>query len=215
MASGAAAVDWLCNPDAKVSCHYLIDVDGSIVQMVDENDRAWHAGVSSWHDEIDLNSASIGIEIQNAGHAAGCPAFPLQQMLRVAALCRDIMARNGFGAAQVVAHSDIAPGRKIDPGEAFDWDWLYGQGVGLGARVHSVPAATALKLGDTGFLVEKLQKDFAAFGYGINLTSQFDDRTRLVVEAFQRRFRRNRVDGVADPETIQVLQRLLASQPLV
>jgi N-acetylmuramoyl-L-alanine amidase len=214
MTSGRAAVDWLCNPASKVSCHYLVDDDGTIVQMVDETLRAWHAGVSSWRGEIDINSISIGIEIQNHGHSAGCPTFPAVQMHRVAALCSEIMARYGFGFDQVVAHSDIAPGRKVDPGEAFDWEWLHSQGVGQCVVVQAT-ASEMLRKGDNGKAVAALQRDLAAYGYGIEATGQFDDRTRIVVEAFQRRFRRSRVDGIADAQTQGILQRLLAVTPLV
>jgi N-acetylmuramoyl-L-alanine amidase len=214
MASGRAAVDWLCNPVSKVSCHYLVDCDGTIVQMVDEDKRAWHAGVSSWQGEIDINSASIGIEIQNEGHAAGCPAFPLVQMQRVAALCSDIIVRHGFGYDQVLAHSDVAPGRKIDPGEVFDWEWLAGQGIGCSV-VAPEGRGEALRDGDVGVRVGDLQQGLASFGYGLEVTGQFDDRTRIVVEAFQRRFRRSQVDGIADVQTCSVLRRLLAMMPQV
>jgi N-acetylmuramoyl-L-alanine amidase len=214
MTSGRAAVDWLCNPASKVSCHYLVDDDGTIVQMVDETLRAWHAGVSSWRGEIDINSISIGIEIQNQGHSAGCPVFPTVQMRRVAALCSEIMARYGFGFDQVVAHSDIAPGRKVDPGEAFDWEWLHSQGVGQCVVVQAT-AGEMLRKGDDGKAVAALQRDLATYGYGIEATGQFDDRTRIVVEAFQRRFRRSRVDGIADAQTQGILQRLVAVTPLV
>jgi N-acetylmuramoyl-L-alanine amidase len=210
MASGQAAVDWLCNPVSKVSCHYLVDDDGAIVQMVDEDKRAWHAGVSQWRGHVDLNSLSIGIEIQNEGHAAGCPAFPEVQMQRVAALCFDIMTRHGFGFDQVVAHSDIAPGRKVDPGEAFDWEWLFLQGLGAMATAPA-ELEPLLRQGDAGPEVLALQNNLSAFGYGVDTTGTFDDRTRIVLEAFQRRFRRSKVDGIADAETIAVLQRLLAT----
>lgn len=206
-------MDWLCNPASKVSCHYLVDDNGTIVQMVDEDQRAWHAGVSSWRGEIDINSTSIGIEIQNQGHAAGCPAFPAIQMQRVAALCADIMKRHRLGFDQVVAHSDIAPGRKVDPGEAFDWEWLHGQGIGQ-CVVASKSAGPMLRKGDEGPEVATLQRNLTRVGYSIDQNSRFDDRTRIVVEAFQRRFRRARVDGLADGETLGILQRLLAVTPL-
>jgi N-acetylmuramoyl-L-alanine amidase len=196
MASGKAAVDWLCNTASKVSCHYLVDDDGAIVQMVDEDLRAWHAGVGSWQGEIDINSASIGIEIQNEGHAAGSPSFPTIQMQRVAELCRDVMQRHAIPPQNVLAHSDIAPGRKIDPGEQFDWDWLAGQGVGV-----------VVKAAGGGDLMDgmTLQQNLSQLGYGINTTTK-------VKEAFQRHFRRSKVDGVADGETCDVLRRLLAIQ---
>jgi N-acetylmuramoyl-L-alanine amidase len=214
MTSGVAAVDWLCNPASKVSCHYLVDVDGSIVQMVDEDQRAWHAGVSSWRGELDINSASVGIEIQNTGHAGGCPKFPDIQMQRVSALCTDIMQRYEILPHMVLAHSDVAPGRKVDPGEAFDWNWLDNRGVGQCVLHAGSDDHVALKGGDGGPLVEALQKQLSAYGYGIDARGVFDDRTRIVVEAFQRRFRRTRVDGVADAETINVLRRLVATLPL-
>lgn len=199
MVTGKAAVDWLCNPASKVSCHYLIDVDGEVVQMVDETLRAWHAGVGSWNDEFDINSCSIGIEIQNEGHAAGSPAFPAVQMKRVAELSRDIMKRHHIPPQNVLAHSDIAPGRKIDPGEHFDWEWLAGQGVGV---VVKASGSEAMK-------ITTLQRSLAQLGYGIDVTGTNDPHTTKVIEAFQRHFRRSRVDGVADGETCDVVRRLL------
>jgi N-acetylmuramoyl-L-alanine amidase len=130
MSSADNAVRWLANPKAKVSCHYVIDDDGSITQMVPEAMRAWHAGASHWGGEADINSVSIGIEIQNPGHDHGYPDFPPAQMQAVAALCRDIAARRGVAPHRILAHSDVAPGRKIDPGEKFDWAWLAQAGAG-------------------------------------------------------------------------------------
>jgi N-acetylmuramoyl-L-alanine amidase len=200
MATGKAAVEWLCNPTSKVSCHYLVDVDGEIVQMVDEDLRAWHAGVGSWQGEIDINSTSIGIEIQNEGHSKGSPAFPLEQMRRVARLSLDIMQRHAIPPHYVLAHSDIAPGRKIDPGEEFDWDWLAGQGVGVVVKPGGQHDAMD---------VTSLQQSLAKIGYGIDIIGQLDARTTKVVEAFQRHHRRRRVDGIADGETCSVIRRLL------
>lgn len=203
MTSGQAAVDWLCNPNSKVSCHYLVDEDGSIVQMVDESDRAWHAGVSSWHGEIDVNSVSIGIEIQNKGHSAGSPSFPAEQMASVAALTRDIMERHALGPQQVVGHSDIAPGRKIDPGEAFDWDSLAAQGIGQTVRVKADKSLTTLET----------QQHLRKLGYAIESTGMNDEQTRIVVKAFQRRFRQTGISGEADGETQAILQRLCCMLP--
>jgi N-acetylmuramoyl-L-alanine amidase len=203
MASGQAAVDWLCNPDSKVSSHYLVDEDGSIVQMVDEANRAWHAGVSSWHGEIDVNSVSIGIEIQNVGHSAGCPPFPDVQMVAVAALTRDIMERQALGPQQIVGHSDIAPGRKIDPGEAFDWPALAAQGIGQTVWAKSNKALSVLET----------QQYLHILGYAIESTGKNDEQTRIVVKAFQRRFRRTGVSGEADAETQAILQRLCCLMP--
>jgi N-acetylmuramoyl-L-alanine amidase len=205
MASGPAAVDWLCNPVSKVSCHYLVDVDGSIVQMVDEDLRAWHAGVSSWYGTVDINSASIGIEIQNQGHSCGLPHFPIVQMKAVAMLSLDIMVRHGFSPDYVVAHSDIAPGRKVDPGEAFDWDYLAAHGVGQMIR------PTLRSASDVA--VAEYQVVLSAIGYGLDINGIYDNRTRIVLEAVQRRYRRNLVNGIADAETVDILRRLKATLP--
>ena len=122
-----AITKWLCNPEKEVSAHYVVDEDGTIYQLVDEDKRAWHAGVSEWKGQTDINSLSIGIEIQNPGHEFGYRPFPLAQMESVAALCKNIMER--FEIEYVLGHSDVAPERKVDPGELFDWDWLSNRGV--------------------------------------------------------------------------------------
>ncbi len=205
MASGSSAVDWLCNPQSKVSCHYLIDVDGSIVQMVGEDRRAWHAGVSSWFGAVDINSASIGIEIQNLGHNGGLPDYPLVQMQAVRNLCLDIMLRYGMRPHDVVAHSDIAPGRKVDPGEGFDWAYLAAQGVGQ--VVCGTPQEAPL------ISVLQTQQMLTALGYGLDATGECDTRTRVVTEAVQRRYRRRMVNGVLDAETVDIIQRLYAICP--
>jgi N-acetylmuramoyl-L-alanine amidase len=206
METAQRAVDWLCNPVAKVSCHYLVDVDGSIVQMVDEDRRAWHAGTSSWHGVIDINSASIGIEIQNLGHSGGLPAFPKVQMESVAALCLDIMLRFELSPHHVVAHSDVAPGRKIDPGENFDWDFLAERGIGQ--------MIIAQNQTDVLEEVSEAQRKLQKIGYGLEITGQPENRTRIVVEALQRRYRRAKVDGVIDQQTLDILNRLKAIQPV-
>jgi N-acetylmuramoyl-L-alanine amidase len=204
MASGPAAIDWLCNVDSRVSCHYLVDVDGSICQMVDEDMRAWHAGVSSWQGAIDTNSASIGIEIQNEGHAAKCPAFPMRQMESVRDLCLDIMSRHNLGPQRIVAHSDVAPGRKIDPGEAFDWGWLAAYGVGC--RVSAAAGSTTPNAETTRHALRQI-------GYGVEPTGDGRDRFRVVLEAVQRRYRPGRVDGQLDTETGDIIRRLQTLLP--
>ncbi len=130
MKSGQAAVNWLCNKESGVSCHYLVDVDGEITQMVCESMRAWHAGKSSWQGVDDINSCSVGIEVQNQGPLAGFPDFPDVQMAAVIELSKDIIARHKIPADRVLGHSDVAPGRKIDPGEKFPWGKLANAGVG-------------------------------------------------------------------------------------
>jgi len=211
MATGAGAEAWLCDPASEVSAHYLVHEDGRIVQMVRESDRAWHAGKSSWFGRTDINSCSVGIEIVNPGHSLGYPGFPRRQIDAVIGLCAGIVQRHSIAAQRVLAHSDVAPGRKVDPGEKFPWKTLFAAGIG-----HLVPAApvrrgAALRIGDTGSDVEALQSMLALYGYGAEISGVFDRQTEIVVEAFQRHFRPRLVDGAADGSTLRTLQRLLAS----
>lgn len=214
MLSASAACDWLCNSDAKVSCHYLIDEAGDITQMVDEDMRAWHAGVSHWQGETDINSASIGIEIQNLGHSHGYHDFSAGQMEAVIGLSADIVQRHGIQPCHVLAHSDIAPGRKLDPGEKFDWQALHRAGIGHWVSPHPISGGIFLQLGDKGDAVQALQGMLQLYGYGLTVNGSFDDRTKIVVEAFQRHFRPEKVDGVADQSTIATLHALLSSMAL-
>lgn len=121
----------VADPAGRVSPHYMIDRDGTVYRFVAESCRAWHAGKSFWRGERDINSVSVGIEMVNEGHAGGCPPFPAAQIDALITLCRDIMARHGIPAQGVLGHSDIAPGRKIDPGPALDWRALAARGVGV------------------------------------------------------------------------------------
>jgi N-acetylmuramoyl-L-alanine amidase len=214
MASADKACAWLCEPASKVSCHYLVDEGGAITQLVGEEQRAWHAGVSSWHGETDINSHSVGIEIQNPGHAGGYPDFPARQMDAVAELSHDIISRHSIAADNVLAHSDVAPGRKIDPGEKFDWAFLHRKGVGHWVEAEPVGSGVFLQEGDQGESVLALQSLLKLYGYGIELTGLFDVRTRVVVEAFQRHFRQSKVDGVADHSTVATLHKLLKARPV-
>ncbi|MGY6708843.1 MAG: N-acetylmuramoyl-L-alanine amidase [Rhizobiaceae bacterium] len=208
MATGQAAQDWLCNPASEVSCHYILHEDGRIVQMVREADRAWHAGRSWWQGQGDVNSRSIGIEIVNVGHEGGLPPFPDRQIAALIALSRGIKARHGIADALVLAHSDVAPGRKIDPGERFPWADLAREGVGLHVPPAPLRSGSALSEGDRGGEVAQLQKMLAAYGYQVPVHGDFDGETRKVVEAFQRHFRPARVDGVADSSTRDTLAML-------
>ncbi|MGE4248941.1 MAG: N-acetylmuramoyl-L-alanine amidase [Parvibaculaceae bacterium] len=209
MASAERACAWLCDPMSKVSCHYLIDVDGAIIQMVDEDLRAWHAGQSVWKGERDINSASIGIEIQNRGHDHGYPDFPRAQMAAVVDLGRDIVARHAIPPEHVLAHSDVAPRRKRDPGEKFDWQGLYEQGLGHWVPPQRLGSGQFLHQGDSGKAVEALQAMLALYGYGIEISGDFDKDTEAVVTAFQRHFRPERIDGIADRSTIETLRHLI------
>jgi N-acetylmuramoyl-L-alanine amidase len=194
---------------ARVSSHYLVHEDGRIDQLVAEARRAWHAGVSSWEGARDVNSRSIGIEIVNPGHEFGYPDFPDQQIDAVIALCRDIVARRHIRADRVVAHSDIAPARKIDPGEKFPWGRLAAAGIGLWVEPAPIAEGPALAPGARGDTVAELQRLLARYGYGIEVSGDFDTATAEIVTAFQRHFRPARVDGIADVSTVDTLRRLL------
>jgi len=213
MTSAEAAIARLCDPASQVSCHYLVDEDGTIVRMVEEDRRAWHAGVASWAGERDINSCSVGIEIHNPGHEFGYRDFPDAQMAAVERLCLDIVARHAIPARRVLAHSDVAPGRKVDPGEKFDWARLARAGVGHWVAPEPIRGGGFLQRGDGGEGVEALQALLAAYGYGIEITGVFDDATHGVVDAFQRHFRQARVDGIADASTVTTLHRLIAGLP--
>lgn len=211
MKTGAGAEAWLCDPASEVSSHYLVHEDGRIVQMVRENDRAWHAGKSSWFGRTDINSCSIGIEIVNPGHSLGYRSFPKRQIDAVIGLCKGIVQRQSIPAQRVLAHSDVAPGRKIDPGEKFPWKALFEADVGHLVEAAPVRRGAALKAGDAGAGVEALQSMLALYGYGVEISGAFDRQTEIVVDAFQRHFRQRKVDGLADGSTIRTLERLLAS----
>lgn len=213
MNDGDGALKWLCCKESGVSCHYFIEEDGRILQLVDEEKRAHHAGAGSWQGRDDINSRSIGIEIVNGGHPAGLPDFPIVQMEAVARLSKDIIERHSIKAHLVLGHSDIAPGRKIDPGENFDWEWLAERGVGQWIKPAKIRSGRYFQVGDEGEPIEALQSMLALYGYGIEISGIFCDRTKVVVEAFQRHFRQEKVDGVADVSTVETLHGLLLGMP--
>ena len=213
MASGPAALARLCDAKAKVSAHYFVDKDGGILQLVPEARRAWHAGQSCWAGETDMNSASIGIEIENGGHDFGAPAYPEAQIEALIALCRDIMRRHAIAPSRILAHSDIAPGRKIDPGEYFPWGQLAAAGIGHYVPPHPIGEDVPLAAGAGGEKVQELQAMLAAYGYDIGVSGEYDKRTEQVVAAFQRHFRPARVDGKADRSTLATLRDLLGQTP--
>ncbi|MBE7184909.1 MAG: N-acetylmuramoyl-L-alanine amidase [Methylobacterium mesophilicum] len=207
MASGQAAEDWLCDPASEVSCHYIVHEDGRIVQMVPESRRAWHAGRSSWQGQEDVNSRSVGIEVVNPGHNIGYRDFPERQIDAVIELCRGIVGRHGIAPERVLAHSDVAPGRKVDPGEKFPWKRLAQAGLAF----HVPPSETegdGLRFGDRGEAVAALREALRQVGYGLEPGSEFDGPLKIVVEAFQRRFRPARVDGEADLGTLETLKQV-------
>jgi N-acetylmuramoyl-L-alanine amidase len=189
MQSAEAAIARLCDPASRVSSHYVVEEDGRIWRLVEEGRRAWHAGVSFWRGHETLNGRSIGIEIVNPGHEWGYREFPLVQMAAVTELCQGILARHAIPPRNVVAHSDIAPDRKQDPGELFDWPGLADAGVGLWPDFAAAPVIEAKPE------PERLRADLGRIGYPVS------GDLATVVTAFQRRFRPARLDGLVDAET--------------
>ncbi len=208
MPTPESALALLCSPQAEVSAHYFVEENGEVLQLVPEHRRAWHAGKSFWAGETDLNSASVGVEIVHPGHEDPRP-FPAVQIASVAALSRDICRRHAIAPQRVLAHSDIAVSRKIDPGEFFPWDVLAKAGVGHYVAPAPISGDEGFCLGDSGEEVRALQSQLAAYGYAIVQSSIFDDDTAKVVVAFQRHFRPQKIDGRADASTLATLKNLL------
>lgn len=208
MQTGQAALDRLRDPEAKVSAHYLVEEDGRIFALVAEERRAWHAGVSFWKGETDLNAVSIGIEIVNPGHEWGYRAFPDSQIAAVIDLLTEIRGRWDIPDWRIVGHSDVAPARKEDPGELFPWARLAKAGHGLWVEPPAAPGAP-LAVGDEGTGVFALQAGLTRLGYDSAPSGKFDDDTATIVTAFQRHWRPQRVDGIADGETRARLVHLL------
>jgi N-acetylmuramoyl-L-alanine amidase len=190
MRSGDAALQRLRDPAAKVSSHYLIEEDGRIHRLVAESRRAWHAGVSYWAGERDINGISIGIELVNPGHDFGYRPFPQPQMAALVELGQAILARHPIPPARVLGHSDVAPSRKIDPGELFDWRALAGAGIGLWPSPAPGPVDLA-----------SVQRALARYGYEVPSSGELDAATTAALQAFQRHFRPALIDGVLDEET--------------
>lgn len=200
MRSGEEALERLRDPQAKVSAHYLVEEDGRVFQLVAEERRAWHAGRSYWAGARDINACSVGIEIVNPGHEFGYRRFPSAQFDAVSRLVGDVRSRWTVPDARILAHSDVAPTRRQDPGELFPWPDLAAAGHGLWVEPTPAPGPP-LGPGDEGSGVLALQAGLARLGYELGLSGGFDEPTALIVRAFQRHWRGERVDGVADGET--------------
>jgi N-acetylmuramoyl-L-alanine amidase len=209
MPTGEAALKTLTDPASELSAHYFVWEDGAIDQLVKESERAWHAGRGSWKGEGDLNSASIGVEIVNPGHDGGSPPFPERQIAATIALARDVCGRWGIAPERVLAHSDVAPARKQDPGEAFPWGRLRAGGVGHWTEPAPLSGGALFAHEEEGPPVRALQAMLALYGYGVELTGVNDRQTRQAVAAFQRHFRPERVDGEADASTVATLKSLI------
>jgi N-acetylmuramoyl-L-alanine amidase len=195
MPSVDAAIDRLCDPAAKVSSHYVIGEDGEVVRLVPESKRAWHAGRSFWRGKSNVNSASIGIELHNPGHTCGYRPFPDAQIEALVPLLHRIVKSYDIPRANVVGHSDVAPQRKLDPGELFPWERLAEYRLAL-------PRPAKLKLGDPFDNDGAFYLALERFGYDVS-------DGKKAVEAFQRRWRPVKIDGEIDGEVRAILFQLL------
>jgi N-acetylmuramoyl-L-alanine amidase len=207
MVSARAALKRLTDPAARVSAHYCVDEDGTVYRLVPEKRRAWHAGLSYWAGARDINARSIGIELVNPGHTCGYRPFPEAQMRALEDLARGILVRHPIPAHRVLGHSDVAPARKIDPGELFDWPRLARAGIGLWPQplgfADPGPAGSPNAIAD-------LQSKLSRFGYRVAATGICDQATRQAVSAFQRHFRPADFAGNPDGETRRLLATLIA-----
>lgn len=197
MGTAEAAIERLCDPESKVSSHYVIDEDGTSYCLVPEDATAWHAGVSCWEGKIGMNQRSVGIELVNPGHEFGYRAFPDVQMAALEELALGILGRHPIPKRQVLGHSDVSPMRKEDPGELFDWRGLAEKGIGLWPSQTEVePVAGTVK---------DVQIAMRNIGYCIPVNGDDDEIYRTILSAFQRHYRPKRVDGKADKETRTML----------
>ncbi len=210
MRSAQEAIDRLRDPEAAVSSHYVVDEDGTVFRLVPEDRRAWHAGISFWRGHTALNARSVGIEIVNPGHEWGYRDFPVLQLAAVCDLSLEILARHPIPARNVIGHSDVAPDRKQDPGERFDWQSLAANGVGLWPE--DVPdLGTGGIVRDAASLWD-VRRALRAIGYDVAPEGALDPALSLVLRAFQRHWRPEAVTGQADAGT---LARLLGVRRLV
>jgi N-acetylmuramoyl-L-alanine amidase len=210
MRGAQEAIDRLRDPAARVSSHYVVDEDGSVLRLVPEERRAWHAGASYWRGRTDLNGCSLGVEIVNPGHEWGYRDFPVLQLAVVCDLCLAILSRHAIPAWNIVAHSDVAPDRKEDPGEKFDWRGLAQNGVGLWPL--DVP-----DLGTTGAVrdaaaLRDVRAALGEIGYRVTQEGPYDPALAAVLRAFQRHWRPEAITGQADAGT---LARLLGVRQLI
>jgi len=212
MRTGAEALDRLCDPAAKVSSHYLVEEDGRVFALVAETRRAWHAGLSWWRGHAGLNDRSIGIEIVNPGHEWGYRDFPDAQIEALIRLCSAILARHPIPPRNVVAHSDVAPARKQDPGERFPWARLAAAGIGLwpGAAPAAVDEVPPIAPGEDGDGVQALRATLRRIGYQVAPVGPADAALATVLAAFQRHWAPHRTDGIADGRTRWAAGRVAA-----
>jgi N-acetylmuramoyl-L-alanine amidase len=201
MKSSAEALEWLCNAESEVSAHYFVEENGDIYELVEEDRRAWHAGVSSWGGSHNINDISIGIELANLGHEHGYEPFPPAQIAATINLCQDIMRRHELRPASVIGHSDVAPTRKSDPGELFPWELCAKYGVGLWHDVAPFQQIEVCEIEAAD--LKKLQ----AFGYHVETENQ--TQIQACITAFQRHFRPHNLSGKWDNECNEIINSLI------
>jgi len=216
MKTAEAALQRMCDPVAQVSAHYMVGEEGQIYRLVAEERRAWHAGVSFWKGETDINGCSIGIEIVNPGHEFGYRDFPPAQIDAVIGLLDGIRERWDIPDHRILGHSDIAPARKEDPGERFPWAELAAHGHGLWVSPDLPPeGAMGPPLGpeDSGLGVFSLQSALGKLGYDILAGGPYDAETATIVTAFQRHWLPEQIgtglQGRADAKLRVTLMALL------
>jgi len=210
MKTARAAIERLRDPAAKASAHYLVEEDGGILRLVAEERRAFHAGVSYWRGNSELNGRSIGVEIVNPGHEFGYRDFPVLQLAAVCDLCLSILSRHAIPARNIVGHSDVAPDRKQDPGGKFEWEALAQNGVGVWPVGLEDRGMTRWVLDAAG--LRGVRAALADIGYRVAREGALDPALSGVLRAFQRHWRPEAVTGQADAGT---LARLLAVAEMV
>jgi N-acetylmuramoyl-L-alanine amidase len=208
MESAAAALERMRDLDAKVSAHYMIDEDGGVTRLVDEDMRAWHAGVSFWDGITNINSASIGIEIVNGGHDFGLPEFPGKQIDAVIELSNEIIKKFEIPVFNIVGHSDIAPARKQDPGEKFPWKLLAENQIGIWPDNIGSDTRLLFDAGDKDRGISIVQRGLSFIGYNIEVNGELDQQTAHMISAVQRRYRPQKIDGLIDVQTLELVTSL-------
>lgn len=210
MKTAADALAHLVDPATRLSAHYLVEEDGRVHALVAEERRAWHAGVSHWAGLDQLNGCSIGIELVNPGHQWGYTGFPERQMAALLKLSQDICQRHQIVRQRVLGHSDVAPARKSDPGELFDWRWLAKAGVGFWPDgLDDISSAATAAKDD----ISVLQGNLLRLGYGLEVTGKYDVATTAVVTAFQRHWYQSATLGQLDQPTLAAIEIVSAGQP--
>lgn len=208
MPSTDASLGRLCNSMSQVSCHYLVGETGNVFRLVNEDRRAWHAGEAHWRGETDINARSIGIELQNPGHQGGYKNFADPQIHMLIDMLRDILSRYDIPARNIVGHAEIAPMRKDDPGERFPWQRLAESDIGLWHGLSTNAGGASVDWSDIAAVTE-LQEKLIALGFDLVPYGTYSTETEAAVKAFQRHWQQGHASGMADQQTVAILDALL------